>query len=892
MDGSQGVYFFGDGKAEGDGSMKELLGGKGAGLAEMTNLGLPVPPGFTITTRECIRFYDAGRVLRPTLEAEALAALGRVESTLGRRFGDGRNPLLLSVRSGARASMPGMMDTILNLGLNDTTVRALIEQSGNPRFGWDSYRRFVQMFGNVVLGVAHDDFEGIMKRVKDERGAKLDTQLTAEDLQRLTALYKEHVRQKTGAPFPEEPLRQLWAAVAAVFDSWFNDRAASYRRMNRIPHDWGTAANVQAMVFGNMGDDSATGVAFTRDPATGENRFYGEYLTNAQGEDVVAGIRTPHPLTKAQKEAGEDLPSLEEEMPEMYRQLAGVRERLERHFKDMLDLEFTVERGKLWMLQTRSGKRTGVAALRVATDMVREGLIDERTALLRVDPGTHLDSLLHPMIDPHAKVEALAKGLNASPGAAAGEIVLTAEAAVEAAHAGRKVVLVRTETSPEDIEGMAAAQAILTARGGRTSHAAVVARGMGKVCVAGCGALSVDLGAGTASFETPKGMVVLRAGEPITVDGTNGRVFKGVVPTIEAELSGDYELLMGWADKHRRLGVRTNADTPEDAAAGRRFGAAGIGLCRTEHMFFGEDRLPWVRKMILASSESERRSALAKLKPMQRSDFEGIFAAMHDLPVTVRLLDPPLHEFVPHTHEEAESLARELGMDPAEVWRRSESLREMNPMLGHRGCRLGISYPEIYEMQAEAIFEAALAVKHRGMNPVPEVMLPLIGTTEEYRRLDAMIRRIGAEVLGAEAASIPFLVGTMIEVPRAALVADRIAETAQFFSFGTNDLTQLVFGYSRDDAGVFLPRYLEEGVLRRDPFESLDVDGVGQMVQMGTERGRSTNPALKVGICGEHGGDPASVEFCDLVAMNYVSCSPYRVPIARLAAAQAAVRRP
>jgi pyruvate,orthophosphate dikinase len=892
MDGKRSVYFFGNGAAEGDGSMKELLGGKGAGLAEMTNLGLPVPPGFTITTQECIRFYNEGRRLRDDLKHDVMEAMRRVEEVLGRRFGDEQNPLLVSVRSGARASMPGMMDTILNLGLTERTVQALIRQTGNPRFAWDSYRRFVQMFGDVVLEVEHHEFEHLMDGVKKDRGVKLDTQLDAEDLERLTHLYKERVLERTGKPFPDDPREQLWTAITAVFGSWYNDRAVSYRRMNRIPHDWGTAANVQAMVFGNLGEDSATGVAFTRDPSTGENHFYGEYLTNAQGEDVVAGIRTPHPLTVAQKDPGDDLPSLEEEMPEMYRQLADVRRRLEAHFKDMLDLEFTVERGRLWMLQTRSGKRTGIAALRVATEMVREGLLDERTALLRVDPEVHLDQLLHPMIDPKAKIEPLARGLNASPGAAAGEVVFTADVAVRAAGEGRKVVLVRTETSPEDIEGMAAARAILTARGGRTSHAAVVARGMGKVCVAGCGALTVDPAARTASFETPQGSVVLREGDPITVDGTNGNVYRGVVPTVDPELSGDYEVFMGWADKHRRLGVRANADTPHDAAAGRRFGAQGIGLCRTEHMFFGEERLPWVRKMILAATTDERRAALDRLKPMQRSDFAGIFTAMDGLPVTIRLLDPPLHEFVPHTHEEAEALAAELGMDAAEVWRRCQALREMNPMLGHRGCRLGITYPEIYEMQAAAIFEAALEVKRAGRTPVPEIMLPLIGITEEFRRLKAMILRLAAEVLGPDGGGIPFLVGTMIEVPRAAIVADRIAEEAQFFSFGTNDLTQLVFGYSRDDAGVFLPRYVEQGILPRDPFQSLDVDGVGEMVRMGTERGRKTNPELKVGICGEHGGDPMSVEFCHRVGMNYVSCSPYRVPVARLAAAQAAVRKP
>ena len=892
MADERAVYFFGDGKAEGNGSMKELLGGKGAGLAEMTNLGLPVPPGFTLTTAECIRFYSEGRVLRADLKRQVLDAMRRVEAVLGRRFGDATQPLLVSVRSGARASMPGMMDTILNLGLNATTVRALIAQTGNQRFGWDSYRRFVQMFGDVVLGVDHDEFEHLMDGIKRERGVKQDTQLTAADLERLTGLYKDKVRERTGKPFPEDAQEQLWAAITAVFGSWYNDRAASYRRMNRIPHDWGTAANVQAMVFGNLGEDCATGVAFSRDPSTGEDRFYGEFLTNAQGEDVVAGIRTPRPLTSAQKDAGDTEKSLEEEMPEMYRQLFAVREKLEAHFKDMLDLEFTIERGRLWMLQTRSGKRTGVAALRIATDMVRSGLLDERTALLRVDPDVHLDQLLHPMIDPHAKAQPIAKGLNASPGAASGGIVFTADAAVAASKAGQKVILVRTETSPEDIEGMAAARAILTARGGRTSHAAVVARGMGKVCVAGCGSLHVDVAAKTATFESPRGELVLHEFDPVTVDGTNGFVYQGTVPTVDPELTGDYELFMSWADKHRKLGVRANADTPHDAATGRRFGAQGIGLCRTEHMFFGEERLPWVRKMILAADETERRAALEKLKPMQREDFVGIFTAMDGLPVTIRLLDPPLHEFVPHTREDAEALAHELHMPADHVWKRSEELREANPMLGHRGCRLGITYPEIYEMQAAAIFEAAVECKRAGRNPVPEIMLPLIGTTEEFRRLKAMIVQLGEQILNAAQCPIPYLVGTMIEVPRAAIVADKIAEEAQFFSFGTNDLTQLVFGYSRDDAGVFLPGYVAQGILPRDPFQGLDQEGVGEMVRMGTERGRVTRPDLKVGICGEHGGDPASIGFCHQVGMNYVSCSPYRVPVARLASAQAAVRNP
>ena len=882
------VYFFGSGTADGDGTMKALLGGKGAGLAEMTRLGLPVPPGFTMTTAECIRFYNEGRVLRPELQAQALKALTRVGTILGRTFGDVKAPLLVSVRSGARASMPGMMDTILNLGLNDETVRGLIDMTGNPRFGWDSYRRFLQMFGDVVLEVPHEDFEQLLGDLKRQRGVKLDTELTAEDLQHLTRLYKERVLQRTGSPFPSNPEEQLWAAIRAVFASWYNDRAMSYRRLNRIPHDWGTAANVQAMVFGNMGEDSATGVAFTRDPSTGENQFYGEYLTNAQGEDVVAGIRTPFPLTQAQAHEEGQL-ALEEVMPKAFAELCSYRDKLERHYKDMLDLEFTVERGKLWMLQTRSGKRTGLAAVRIAADLVREGLLQEREALLRVDAETHLVQLLHPRIDPAARATLLAKGLNASPGAASGAIVFDADAAVEATAAGKAVLLVRTETSPEDIEGMAVARGILTARGGRTSHAAVVARGMGRVCVAGCGALSVDAAAGTATFATRNGPRVFRAGDVLTLDGTLGNVYEGTVPTVEPELSGDYELVMTWADKYRRMRVRTNADTPKDAEAARKLGAEGIGLCRTEHMFFGEERLPWVRKMILAKDATERREALARLKPMQRSDFVGIFEAMDGLPVTIRLLDPPLHEFVPHTQPEAESLARELGMPAADVWRRSESLREMNPMLGHRGARLGITFPEIYEMQAEAILEAALEVSRRGIRAVPEIMLPLIGITEEYRRLELLVREV-AERLFAGTQPVPFLVGTMIEVPRAVLVADRIAEYAEFFSFGTNDLTQLVYGYSRDDAEVFLPTYVEQGFLPRNPFESLDIQGVGAMVRLATERGRAARPQLKVGVCGEHGGDPPSVEFFHSVGLDYVSCSPFRVPVARLAAAQATVR--
>ena len=888
MTSNQAVYFFGGGTAEGDAGMRALLGGKGSGLAEMTRLGLPVPPGFTITTEQCIRFYEQGRVLGEDVRHEILRALSRVEEVMGRRFGDAKNPLLVSVRSGARASMPGMMDTVLNIGLNDRTVLGLIEQSSNERFCWDSYRRFIQMFGNVVLGVEHELFEALLEEAKKERGVQLDTELDAAALRNIVQQYKAKVQKVVGKGFTEDPHEQLWATITSVFDSWYNDRAVSYRRMHRIPSDWGTAANVQAMVFGNLGEDCATGVAFTRDPSNGEPRFYGEYLTNAQGEDVVAGIRTPLHLT-ADDDAGRQQ-SMQVVMPKAYAELDDIRKRLEAHYKDMQDLEFTIERGRLWMLQTRNGKRTGNAALRIAVDMVREGLIDKRQALLLVDPELHLDQLFHPRIDPASQAQPAARGLNASPGAAAGKIVFTAEEAVTRAAAGDKVILVRTETSPEDIEGMAVASAILTARGGRTSHAAVVARGMGKICVAGCSAMTVDYQKRTARFETKQGERQVHAGDVITVDGTTGDVYLEAVPTVDPELSAEYETLMQWADETRRLGVRTNADTPADARAARSFGAEGIGLCRTEHMFFGEERLPWVRKMILAESEGARLEALARLEPMQREDFLGILEAMDGLPVTIRLLDPPLHEFVPHTREEAAELGKEIGMPAEDLWRRCEELRETNPMLGHRGCRLGITYPEIYEMQVRAILSAAAELIDAGRNPLPEIMLPLIGTVEEYSRLQDLVHRVAKETLGEDLHKVPYLVGTMIEIPRAALLADKIAEQAQFFSFGTNDLTQLVFGYSRDDAGVFLPKYIEAGILTRDPFDALDQSGVGALVEMGTKKGRSTNPNLKVGICGEHGGDPSSVQFFHKAGLNYVSCSPYRVPVARLAAAQAVVR--
>ena len=870
------VYFFGGGTAEGNGSMRELLGGKGANLAEMTLLGIPVPPGFTITTEMCTAYYALGKRWPEGLAEEVEANLRRLEEVMGARFGDPSNPLLVSVRSGARVSMPGMMDTILNLGLNDETVQGLIQRTGNPRFAWDSYRRFVHMYGDVVLGVPHEEFEALIDRMKEEKGATHDTELDAEDLKRLTQQYKDLVLRKTGKPFPDDPMEQLRGAINAVFESWNTPRAVRYRELNDIPNDWGTAVNVQAMVFGNMGDTSATGVAFTRNPATGEKEFYGEFLVNAQGEDVVAGIRTPEPIAR-----------LKELMPEAYKQLEEIYQRLEQHYKDMQDIEFTIQEGKLYMLQTRSGKRTAQAAIRIAVDMVDEGLIDEKTALKRVPPA-QLDQLLHKQIDPKAKVEVLTKGLPASPGAAVGRIVFTAEDAEAWKARGEQVILVRRETSPEDIGGMHAAAGILTSRGGMTSHAAVVARGMGKCCVAGASELRVD--------EEKKQLTingrVFKEGDWITINGSTGEVIAGKVELVEPQLTGYFGRLMEWADKYRALKVRTNADTPEDARRAREFGAEGIGLCRTEHMFFGEERIKAMREMILASDTEARRRALAKLLPYQREDFYAIFKVMDGLPVTIRLLDPPLHEFLPREPEAVAAVAEELGVSPDEVRAKVTSLQEFNPMLGHRGCRLAITYPEIYEVQTQAIFEAASRLKKEGGNPVPEVMIPLVGTVEELKILKQRIRQVAERVLAEEGVSIPYTIGTMIEVPRAALVADKIAKEADFFSFGTNDLTQMTFGFSRDDMGTFLPAYLEQGILEKDPFITLDQTGVGQLVEIGTQRGRSTNPNLKVGICGEHGGDPESVKFCHRVGMDYVSCSPYRVPIARLAAAQANLETP
>jgi len=874
------VYFFGGGKADGEAGMKELLGGKGANLAEMTNIGLPVPPGFTISTEVCNRFYREGGKLPPELEPQMKDALARVEAIVGARFGDPSSPLLVSVRSGARASMPGMMDTVLNLGLNPDTAAGLAKLFGDERFVYDSYRRFVQMYGNVVLGLSHDLFEGELAKAMQRAGVKVETELSPEALKELVGTFKDIVKTQTGSPFPDDVWEQLAGAVKAVFMSWNNDRAVSYRRLNRIPDEWGTAVTVQAMVFGNMGPDCATGVAFTRNPATGENVFYGEFLPNAQGEDVVAGIRTPRPLSKGQS----DLESLEEYMPDIYEQLCEVREKLERHYKDMQDLEFTIQKGKLYVLQTRTGKRTGAAAVKIAVDMVEEGLIDSKTAVRRVEPA-HLDQLLHPQIDPSAGAEPIASGLPASPGAASGKVVFTAEDAVSWAEKGEDVILVRTETSPDDIDGMHRARAVVTARGGMTSHAAVVARGMGKSCVAGCGALSIDADAKILKV----GDTVIKEGDFMTVDGTTGNVYAGEVPTVKASLTGDFSKFMTWVDEVRTMGVRTNADTPQDAANGRKFGAEGIGLCRTEHMFFGEDRLPVVQEMILAGTVEERKAALDRLLPFQREDFIGIFKAMEGLPVTVRLLDPPLHEFLPSTEDTVNRLAERTGRSPKEVWNKVESLREANPMLGHRGCRLGISHPEVYEMQVRAIFEAACKLTKDGVKVLPEIMIPLVGTSQEFSMLREMCDRVGKQVMEEMGVEVDYLVGTMIEIPRACLVADEIARDAQFFSFGTNDLTQMTFGYSRDDAGTFLPKYVAKGILKDDPFQVLDVEGVGQLVEMGIKKGRAARKNLKVGICGEHGGEPASVHFCFRAGMDYVSCSPFRVPVARLAAAQASL---
>jgi pyruvate,orthophosphate dikinase len=879
------VYFFGNGTAEGNAEMKNLLGGKGANLAEMTSIGLPVPAGFTITTEVCTEFYRNNRNYPAGLAEEVAANLRKVEELMGKRFGDAENPLLVSVRSGARASMPGMMDTILNLGLNDITVQGIIKQSRDERFAYDAYRRFIQMYSDVVMGMDKDILEHLLEHKKEEKGVHLDTELSAADWQELVGKFKVKVKETLGQDFPDDPQEQLWGAIGAVFGSWMNQRAITYRRLNNIPADWGTAVNVQSMVFGNMGDDCATGVAFTRDPSTGENYFYGEYLVNAQGEDVVAGIRTPQPINKGQK-SDSCLPSMEEVLPECYLQLVNIRGILERHYQDMQDIEFTIEKGKLYMLQTRNGKRTAKAAIKIAVDMVKEGLIDEKTAVLRVQPS-QLDQLLHPSLDPKAFKKLIAKGLPASPGAACGQAVFTADEAEAAAKIGLKVILVRVETSPEDIHGMHAAQGILTARGGMTSHAAVVARGMGKCCVAGCGDIKVDYS--SESFAA-KGGVVVKKGDIITLDGSTGEVMLGEVPTVPPQLTGDFGTLMVWVDKFRKLKVRTNADTPHDSKVAREFGAEGIGLCRTEHMFFEADRIAAVREMILAEDLEGRKKALAKILPMQKGDFIGIFREMKGLPVTIRLLDPPLHEFLPQEEKDIEALAKTMGVTPQTLKNKVDFLHEFNPMLGHRGCRLGLTFPEIYDMQVQAIMEAACElVKNEGFIIVPEIMIPLVATVAELKRLRENAVAVCDEVIGRYNVEVDYLIGTMIELPRAALTADDIATEAEFFSFGTNDLTQTTFGLSRDDAGKFLPFYVESDLLPDDPFVTLDQNGVGQLVRMGCEKGRATRADIKLGICGEHGGDPASVIFCHNIGLDYVSCSPFRVPIARLAAAHAAL---
>ena len=899
------IYTFGAGKAEGTAEMRNLLGGKGANLAEMNLLGMPVPPGFTITTEVCTEYTQLGRdAVVADIKEDVEKAIAHVENLTGTKFDDPSNPLLVSVRSGARASMPGMMDTVLNLGMNDATVATMAEKSGNPRFAWDSYRRFVQMYGDVVLGMKPksktdiDPFEAIMDEVKEEKGVKLDTELSVDDLKELVVRFKKAVKDYTGKDFPESAWEQLWGGICAVFDSWMNERAIIYRRMNQIPEEWGTAVNVQAMVYGNMGDNSATGVAFSRDAATGENIFNGEYLINAQGEDVVAGIRTPQQITIegsrrwaalqgiSEEERRTKYPALEESMPDLAAELIATANKLEDYFHDMQDMEFTIQDGKLWMLQTRNGKRTGAAMVRIAMDLLREGMIDEKTALLRMEPQK-LDELLHPVFDKKAlkTAKTVAKGLPASPGAAAGQIVFQADDAEEWAEKKKKVVLVRIETSPEDLRGMAVAQGILTMRGGMTSHAAVVARGMGKCCVSGAGEIVVDYKEKTVTMDGK----VFHEGDWISLNGSTGDVYEGQVTTTEPELDGDFGAIMDLAAKYTKTLVRTNADTPRDATQARHFGAQGIGLCRTEHMFFEGDRIKAVREMILSSDEEGRREALAKLLPMQRADFEGIFEAMDGYGVTIRLLDPPLHEFVPHQTATQKELAEEMGLTLAEVKAKVDELSEFNPMLGHRGCRLGITYPEITEMQTRAIIEAALNCKAKGIDVHPEIMVPLVGTFKELQHQANVINTTAGQVFDERGEVVDYKIGTMIEVPRAALTADKIAEVADFFSFGTNDLTQMTFGYSRDDAPKFLKHYKEVGILKVDPFEVLDQEGVGQLVEMGVKKGRSTKPELKVGICGEHGGEPSSVKFCAGLGMNYVSCSPFRVPIARVAAAQSAL---
>ncbi|TIU51317.1 MAG: pyruvate, phosphate dikinase [Mesorhizobium sp.] len=880
------VFTFGDGAAEGRAGDKNLLGGKGANLAEMCSLGLPVPPGFTITTEVCNAYYANGRTYPAGLEADVAVALDHIGRLTGRRFGDPSKLLLVSVRSGARASMPGMMDTVLNLGLNDETVEALASDSGDARFAYDSYRRFIQMYSDVVMGLDHEVFEEILEDQKASLGHELDTELTAIEWQGVIALYKAKVEEELGRAFPQDPHEQLWGAIGAVFSSWMNNRAITYRRLHDIPESWGTAVNVQAMVFGNMGETSATGVAFTRNPSTGEKQLYGEFLVNAQGEDVVAGIRTPQNITEAARiAAGSDKPSLQKLMPDAFQSFVTISDSLEKHYRDMQDLEFTIERGKLWMLQTRSGKRTAKAALRIAVEMARDGLITKEEAVTRIDPAS-LDQLLHPTIDPKAARDVIGVGLPASPGAATGEIVFSSGDAEDLKTQGRKAILVRIETSPEDIHGMHAAEGILTTRGGMTSHAAVVARGMGKPCVSGAGSLRVDYRAGTLLSMGQ----TFRKGDIITIDGGNGQVLKGSVAMLQPELSGDFAAIMEWADAVRRMKVRTNAETPLDARMARSFGAEGIGLCRTEHMFFDGARIVAMREMILADTEKDRRAALAKLLPMQRSDFLELFEIMAGLPVTIRLLDPPLHEFLPKTEAELAEVAVAMNVSPDKLRQRTEALHEFNPMLGHRGCRLAVSYPEIAEMQARAIFEAAVeAGKKAGALVVPEIMVPLVGLVKELDYVKARIDAVAKSVMDESGVKIDYLTGTMIELPRAAIRAHVIAESAEFFSFGTNDLTQTTFGISRDDAASFLETYRQKGIIEQDPFVSLDIDGVGELVRMAAQKGRATRPGIKLGICGEHGGDPSSIRFCEEVGLDYVSCSPYRVPIARLAAAQAAV---
>jgi pyruvate, orthophosphate dikinase len=880
------VYGFDAGAAEGTAAMRDLLGGKGANLAEMSQLGLTVPPGFTITTQVCRVFYEQERSYPDGLEAEVEAAIRRIEEIVGVGFGDPANPLLVSVRSGAPISMPGMMDTVLNLGLNDETVQGLAKQAEDERFAYDSYRRFIQMYGDVVLGVDHYLFEDRLEEVKKARGRRLDTDLTADDLRELTAAYQEIVKEEHGAPFPQDVQAQLWGAIGAVFGSWMTPRAVTYRRLHDIDEKMGTAVNVQAMVFGNRGETSATGVAFTRDPSTGEKRYYGEFLVNAQGEDVVAGIRTPQPLTREMQEAtGSDLPSMEEVMPEAYAELISVFDRLEAHYREMQDIEFTIQDRRLWILQTRSGKRTTQAALKIAIDMAREGLISEDDAIGRIEPAS-LDHLLHPRLDPDAPREIITRGLPASPGAVSGKVVFSADEAERLALASEAVILVRIETSPEDIHGMHAARGILTSRGGMTSHAAVVARGMGKPCVCSAADLAIDYNRQRMTV----GSHEIKAGDLITIDGAEGSLMLGSVPTVDPKLSGDFALLMEWADARRRLKVRTNAETPGDARTARKFGAEGIGLCRTEHMFFDGERIVAMREMILAGDADGRRAALGRILPMQRQDFVELFEIMAGLPVTIRLLDPPLHEFLPHEPEEIAAFAKASGLTPARVQRRLSELREANPMLGLRGCRLGILFPEIYEMQARAIFEAAIAVqKKSGETVVPEVMVPLIGAAREFELIKRAIDAVAAAVMGEMSAEITYQVGTMIEVPRAALRAVEIAQHAEFFSFGTNDLTQMTLGLSRDDSAKFMETYLKQGIFTADPFTTLDVPGVGVLVELAAERGRASRADIKLGICGEHGGDPKTIAFCERIGLDYVSCSPYRVPIARLAAAQAAL---